>query len=199
MPTMIVLQSGFIVSDRPDLAYPETIQDADVLQAIKLGKMIPKDKPRFAYDPRIVELIEEFSGNPKLLLDFDWRERLLRVAKTSFGNLSFYDWHRQQTGNPYLSSLHKTFLLESLEFMMTGVRKTNISSWNHLLEAREISPQDKAVIFNYDDYFPVVAPNVITVGGNYSMVSDMIRQWTSQTDGFQDLLGYLDVIFGKKA
>ena len=203
----IVLQSGFLtfLTDEisNDFVYNDDPSLNNIVQAVKLNRTII-DKPNyFLYNIKIDELIKEYSNNNKSLMDFDYRERLLKVAKYIFGTTSFYDWCTLQTKSKYLTATHKKFIIESLTFMTTGYRSTSVSMWSRLLDTKLATDEDDKVPYNYSEYFDSIKKDIMCENNNsYDLekesVINTIVLWTGQNEGFQDLLFFLDTIFGKK-
>ena len=212
MDEAIVLQSGFLtfLTDEinNDFVYNNDPSLNNIVQAVKLNRIII-DKSNFFYNTKIDELVKEYSVNNKSLMDFDYRERLLKVAKYIFGTTSFYDWCTLQTKSKYLTATHKKFIIESLTFMTTGYRSTSVSMWSRLLDIKLATDEDDKVPYNYSDFFihkgnTVIEKDIEYRNNNNSCdlekesVINMIVLWTGQNEGFQDLLFFLDTIFGKK-
>ena len=205
MDEAIVLQSSFLtfLTDEinNDFVYNDDPSLNNIVQAVKLNRMII-DKPNFSYNIKIDELIKHYNNDNKVLKEFDYRERLLKVAKYIFGTTSFYDWCTLQTKSKYLTATHKKFIIESLTFMTTGYRSTSVSMWSRLLDTKLATDEDDKVPYNYSDFFDTIKKCLVCENNSYDLekesVINMIVLWTGQNQGFQDLLFFLDTIFGKK-
>ena len=207
MDGVMVLQSGFLtfLTDETgnDFVYNDDSSLNNIVQAVKLNRVIT-DKPNFSYNIKIDELIKQYSNDNKALKEFDYRERLLKVAKYIFGTTSFYDWCTLQSQSKYLTATHKKFIIESLTFMTTGYRSTFISMWSRLLDTKLATYEDNKIPYNYSDFFDTIKKCIVSENNNknYDLekesVINMIVLWTGQNEGFQDLLFFLDTIFGKK-
>lgn len=206
MIPVITLQSGFLTflndENSNDFITNKETNINTIIQAVKLNRNININSINFFYNTQVDDLIKKYSGDNKALKEFDYRERLLKITKYIFGTTSFYDWCSLQSQSPYLTASHKKFIIESLTFMTTGYRSTSVSIWSRLLDTKLATDEDNKVPYNYSSFFDTIKKGLMCENNSYDLekesIINMIVLWTGQNEGFQDLLFFLDTIFGKK-
>jgi hypothetical protein len=131
------------------------------------------------------------AGEPRVS-SFEFRERILQVAKPAFGTTSLYEWLVSQVNSPTFSPYHADYLNETLEFALYGVkRRLSYNNWVVLLAPNHAMP-------------PTTVPRTLQEwttdryqrGG--MTVTSLIACWVSQERGIVDLLESLFVLFGKR-
>ena len=203
-----ILQSGLLSYLGPNLILPTTNSKPSILQAMKV-EVTPDLSKSYFYDLSITNIFRTYVENPDIIKDFDFVESIFKTAKVIFNTKSFYNWCSIQTENPYFTAIHKKFILDTLSFLDTGKREISISSWSNLIEIKPITYQDKSTVFNYKDYFknsnplePVSArPLTIEESLNlcpWSSIDGLIVQFVKQPNGVEDLLYFLNIVFGNK-
>lgn len=191
-----ILQSGFIAFDNS--GFVRSAVKPSTFHSVILdteGKDSTLD--HLHYSPAVKELFTSWSSDPKLLKDFDFREKILKTAFIAFQSLNFYEWVELQNTNVALTSLHRTFMIETLEyFKLNSKRQTNLNTWLRLLE-RNPHPTGEAIEFK--KYFKLSSDGNRNDSNNVPCsLSSVIKLWVSKEGGFEDLLLTLAVIFGER-
>lgn len=192
MSKFAILQSGFICNLDQGLVRNEFVKDPFV--DLALDKDHLKSKSLYFYVKEIDDLYEEWSKDTKLVKTMDFRERIIKATKKSFNSTSIYNWFNMQSNATTVTSLHENFILETINFVLGIPRNIQTSQWVRLLE---ISEKAQSVTINVDKFFnQELYRNEIKFSS--SLLSDFIVGWTSQPNGFEDLLLSLYVIFGDR-
>lgn len=189
-----VMQSGFVAVSVEGLTLPDPIEPT-----IRQSVIFKEFKPpllNYYFAPAVTELFNSWSANPKVMREFDFRERVLKAAFKSFGTKEFRAWLKLQLDADALSAMHKKFLLETCDFILNGTeRRVQSVQWINLLEAGPVtasirlSPSE--FLANKDGVREYVnVPEKMTA---------LITQWVTHREGFEDLLVSLYVIFGARS
>lgn len=176
-----VLQSGFLTLDLEGIT--NIAKNTNTFKNFILNKGYMNDGNQFFFLPEVQKLYDEYISDVNSLNDFDYREKLLKVAFKSFGTLSFYDWLVLQMQSNYFTNMHRDFILDTINFIYTGKRKVQVSQWVNLLDTSDNSGKPLNPI-DFTDYSKDILIN--------------IHMWVSNERGFQDLLITLYVIFGSR-
>jgi len=127
--------------------------------------------------------------------DFEFRERVLRVALAAFGTHAFDYWYTQQRYSPSCGELHRDFLVDTLRFIQ-GERRTQVpATWNVLIDytdkGEKVSVLDEASA----DFFGISSNGQSRQPRNTNLI-DVIQMWVGQPGGFEDLLFTMHILFG---
>lgn len=203
MAQYVILQSGYLSYPMPDLVRSYPTQDKTALQLMNLAKADRRINNPFYYHREADTAFKAFEDSPVLLKDFDFRQRVLTIAKQTFGQHSFYDWVCLQKNSPYLTTMHRRFIYDTLGYLINGHRSVCVESWMNLIEARDITDVDARVAYNPADFFALKygSGNAVSDTCPQSLPPELMRliqQWVSQPDGFKDLLYSLYIIAGKQ-
>ena len=190
-----ILQSGFVSLNQLDVRKPDPIEPSFRREVLFKDLKDPLNK--FFYSPEITDLYIRWADRPEAMKDFDFRERILKAALTSFGSAGFYHWITFQNNADTVGHLHASFLMETLEYLLKDTKR-NIECllWINILEADKRSAKTRMEVGHYfkdetsrSDY-------------NVKLPADMkglVKLWTQKPQGFQDLLISLFVIFGERS
>lgn len=190
-----VLQSGFVGLSQQGLRRPDIIEPT--LRQAVIFKEYKLPLTKYFYSAEVTELYTRWCGNAGALKDFDFRERIIQAAFSSFGHQSFYVWLRHQAEKPTVSDLHKAFLVETLQYLLNGSpRGIENVQWIRLLEATQ---QTHSVRVDVDKYFGTETMGVLATQRVPVALSSVIKAWISMERGFEDLLITLFVIFGDRS
>ena len=224
MQRFAVLQSGLLSYPHTDLVLPKIDPIQDTVNSVLQGKTRTNETSKYHYDKTISDLYEQYNDNPRLLLDFDYREKILTVALRAFSNGTLDGWVEMQKKSEFFTMLHKEFIIDTLQYLCTGRRRINIETWPFLLEVRQATIKDRDFPFPYGDYFSDNAYDYYRDSGRSDMIIkyiddvvftkpenplvEMVKitgdiryvlsRWTSIENGFSDLIQTLNVIFGRK-
>lgn len=141
--------------------------------------------------PEVDALYAEYIRSRKTTSDFEFTEKVLRLALTVFGTTTFEAWFEAQYKNPMAGDLHGRFLVDTLKFLYEGRREVSLENWGSLLNSATVSGDIGE--------FPQYARKFFGVGErwreSYSM-TEIIQKWCQLPSGFEDLLGTLHILFG---
>lgn len=228
MQRFAVLQSGLLSYPHGDLVLPKIDPIQDTVNSVLQGKTRTNEISKYHYDKTISDLYEQYADNPRLLLDFAYREKILTVAIRAFSNGTLDNWIQLQNKSEFFTMLHKEFIIDTLQYLCTGRRRINIETWPFLLEVRQATIKDRDFPFPYTDYFDepqrmelridsgrdketgvvvkyiddvVFSQQTDPLVSMVKIVGDIryvLARWTSIENGFSDLIQTLNVIFGRK-
>ena len=192
-----VLQSGYVNLSEDGLVpfNPEHDPYIDVV----LGQSYLTANNPYFYNKLITKLHRKWLSSPEVIKDFDFREQLLKLARTIFGTSDIRSWFMRQNGQRFVSDMHTRFLTETLLYVAGGNRTVAVNRWYTMLEAnRDTVPST----YKPADYFKSPADNGSglhcegTVTKLDWTIDELIINWTKRTDGFVDMLIALNTIFG---
>lgn len=206
MTKLAILQSGFINFNEEDLVKGVIVNDPFV--DIALNKDHLKNKNQFFYSPVANELYKQWSADPGLIRDFNFREKILKAAKKLFNTKSFGEssniqvWFNYQAQSPFLSNYHIKFIKETIEYVLYGTLRTieNVQ-WIRLLDCGNSVKNTSLTVdqFFTDKFNKESKQKTNSLPNSGSAVSDFLTYWTSNQNGFEDLVICLFVIFGVRS
>jgi hypothetical protein len=192
MKRFAILQSGFITNLEKGLIKNQYIKDPFV--DLALDKDHLKSKSLYFYHKEINDIYEDWRGDKTLMKSMDFRERILKAAKDAFNSYSIYQWFLMQGNTETLTELHQRFIYDTLSFVQGQKRSIEAVQWIRLLEASE---KTQGVKIDVDKYFDNVNFKQEAKFSS-SALSTFLVNWTSQPNGFEDLMITLFVIFGDR-
>lgn len=188
-----ILQSGFLSSHEEGLINSEQITEDRFIRAIELGKPVDTKGNAYFYNKDIDNIFNRYANEHRLLSDFDFREAIYFLAKTAFGTSDIEGWFTLQLESPYLTTIHRRFLNDTMEFIFSGNRSVGCENWLGLIYPRSCTTVDSKTEVLIKDYFggdtPKLPRNFI----------NLIAQWTQQKNGVLDLLYFLTIVFSKRS
>lgn len=193
------LQSGFLGKASPNLIKPQEPDVSAIVKSAMVGGRIIKAIPQY-YHQGVEDIVKEYEADPTTAFRFEFIERVIKAAFDAFGVESLLPWFKMQKESPYLSSLHKSFLIETLNFIDGAERNVNIGTWRTLLKANPITPQDRQTPFPFDLYLNVQNEGLSDsrYRYHYQSLSDTFTLWMSRPTGPMDLIRFLEVVFGDR-
>lgn len=133
---------------------------------------------------------------------FEFKERILRTALGAFGTEKIVDWIGTQTLSPYFSDYHRRWIDETLWFIYAGKRRQmSNNNWKVLLTTN--GENDKGPRFSRTVNHFLLGEKLRTetyeelFRGNLT-VAEFVGNWCAADDGLDDLIGSLNVLFGKR-
>lgn len=185
---------GFVgpILENKDNGQPELQQELSMANntyrldtTIKKMEVVP--------DRVIQELFESYRRDESLLFKFDFRERLLKRAKTLFslGNQTvvFKGFIEAQFSSSKLSYIHVEILKEILDFITTGKIGFKAVTWERMLEKPSqlrYVPDDK----KKEIYLSLIETYKTTT------INDTIVKWVNQENGYANMMRVLWLLFG---
>lgn len=114
---------------------------------------------------------------------WSFRQQVLAQALRLFGNFS--DWLEHQRNSPSVTGFNREFLEDTVNYIQTGQRKMLILNWIELMD--EVDARER----------PAVA-HASVVSMSNSKTVQVLQAWCAHTDGIEDLVQTLYVLFGHK-
>jgi len=203
MAQYVVLQSGYLSYPMDDLVRSYPTQDKTALQLMNLAKADRRTNNPFHYYREIESIFKAFEDTQQLLRDFDFRQRILTAAKRAFNDRPPYQWYEMQRHSPYLTTMHRRFVFDTLNYLSSGARNIGIDSWMNLIEARDTTDVDARVLYEPSGYFDLKQQETIMASSLRPRILPpdlipFIQRWVSYPDGFRDMLYTLYITFGKQ-
>ncbi len=187
-----VLHSGFVAKNNTALSVTEQFSNPFV-ENILFRKHGKQEFARLFYSPEVTELYKRYQANTNLLTDIDERERVLKLATIHFGKNGLHEWLEIQTKFAKISYSHLEFLLDNLNFIVSGRRQTSLGMWENLILKDDRSP---LVELEKSEGLRVALKDARkSIEG---FLSNTLHNWVSHTGGYQDLLYTLYLIFGDR-
>lgn len=191
---IVLYPRGFIGFDTGLITDKATGVNMDEwVKSIKLNKPIMEPVSPYKGIPQVDAIWNEYQSGTKLITSFDFRESIIKTALMAFGTQSFFAWCELQTKNIYLTALHRKFLNDTFQFIESGKRSISNTTWQSLIKMREASVQDAEVPYALNEFFRINGPN--TAQRSFR-TTDIIAQWVTQEEGFDDLLSTIHILFG---
>lgn len=187
-----ILHSGFIVSDERNLLKPKQMPPSFGETILFMAKN--REHEPFFYSEDITSLFLEWRVNPHLTKNFDFKERILRLALSHFGTY-IGAWCNFQSRKPTFSYTHRQFLDTLMPWtqnpdLVETDPGTDAIKWLGLLAPS--SGHDRP--FNFEDETRrLFAGDVATARTDVA-----IHNWVTRQGGYESLLTYLFIIFGER-
>lgn len=190
MANYYTLQSGFIaLTDRglfKDVAEQTSFRQQVLNQAMDLSRT------EYYFSPSVTQLVKSFTSDYKVINSFEFKDKLLAAAFSSFSTTSIKSWLAAQKNSIFFGDLQKAYLLETVNFVCGKNRMISPVQWSKMLEASAVSRNSS---FDYESLFaknhlPHPLPDSI---------HDFIHMWIKQDKGYEDLLISLWLIFGRRS
>lgn len=144
-------------------------------------------------------------GSPEYK-EFEFKERILKIALPAFGTAKILDWIQLQRNSPYYGDYHEKWIDETLMYVFAGRPRTlSIHNWTTLLQMVDThnietdSEITKHFFFGKSLNKPI--PKLTQIHQIQSpnlLVTDFIGQWVQRKGGIDDLVCSLHVLFGKR-
>jgi hypothetical protein len=129
------------------------------------------------------------------LNEFEFREKLLKVALSAFGTPQFDFWYSQQKFSPSAGDLHRDFLEDTLHFIEYGTRSQHMETWNVLVSYSDKGERENVLSEQAAQFFGITSNGLRREPRNSNLI-DVLCAWTGQPGGFADLLFTLHILFG---
>lgn len=156
----------------------------------------PKALKHVVRNESIVEVYNQMVRRQVIHTDFNFRERVIKVAHTAFGINNFEAWALLNTKSPLFTQTHADFISDTARFIVTGKRHMPVNMWEHLISPGTNDPTSPAV---FDEEMMKSLPAGWSTRSNQAISNNLhnvIAQWLSHTGGFTDMLTSLYTLFG---
>lgn len=201
-----LLQSGFLALPNTTLTKPQNSSNAALISALKTGKLDQTPNNPYFYSQEITELFQEYLTNSNSLSRFEFREKVLCMAfrLLSPDRQSFQAWVNLQLKSPKVSSLHRKFIKDTLDYLtsysvMASGRSVEMESWQSLLVASTNGRTEAKTSFDVSKYFSAGSPgDSVFVTPVPNTMEEVLARWCQKGRGFRDLLMFLYIVYGKR-
>jgi hypothetical protein len=191
MNKFAVLQSGFITDILTGLEQTQHEPSSEFMKSIMLGKPIKENRNDFLYSAEIDKVFAEFKADTKLVQKFEFREKFLKAVKNVMGDTIFFNWCSLQIESPHFSSLHKKFVLDTINFISTGNREINMETWGGLITAHGKTEVDEKVPYS----IRTMRENNVYIGK--AKMATIASNWFSRQNGVSDMIWFFGTVFGQ--
>ena len=125
-----------------------------------------------------------------------FRTTALKVALTAFGTRNFFEWFSVQYKSPACGSIHNDFLIDTLRYIKTGIRNLSLETWGALvLITDEGNSIGKPGIYS-EEFFNNHNGHVESSRLTNVDLLDVIQMWCEKSNGLEDMIGTLHILFG---
>lgn len=198
---LVVFSRGFIGLSTPGLnkeTNKKTV--ADQLIDIRYRADTKTEDKMEVYNVNITKMYTAMIDGTYHGNSITFNKAIIVEALRNFGSVNLLDWINLQKTSRYFTSNHQKFLLDTLNFIVTGKRKTTIRTWEIILKRKTVD--DVESVSNNKEFDSKILSflNSIASDGNpiSSNLTRIIPEWFSHRGGNEDLLLTLNIIFGKE-
>lgn len=173
-----------------------------LVNAVKLNKQITAPKSSYLPHPGVKALWLSYMEGAGTINNMVFRERVLMTALQVFQSDvpgSFYHWCKLQEKSPFFTANHRRFLNDTFRFIESGKRGIQLLTWVSIVKCDPYEPSSGAVAYNIDEFFGSqnANPDGTVSGSKSNLLADNLCRWTQRLDGFNDLLGTMNILFGE--
>lgn len=151
--------------------------------------------PKVTSNKAVEELYGTYMKNAGDTSSREFRKKILKAALHAFGTMQFDHWYAKQFVSPSVGDTHHRFLDDTLLYIKTGRREMCLENWAALLSYNE-NAETNGLSEAGADFFGISTMSTYRNRQNGNLI-DIIAMWTSQSNGIEDLLGSLHILFGK--
>lgn len=174
----------------------ETTQTWKSRPLLSVFDLTPEAVQHVVANESIVEVYNQVIRRQVIHTDFDFRERVVRIALRAFGVNNFALWVQLQKESPTFTQTHADFIADTLKFITSGKRDISVDTWEKIVGPGSNDPVDKP---NLDLDMLATAENSLWPSGpqTEATLHHVITRWLSQPRGFIDLVTSLYTLFGE--
>jgi hypothetical protein len=185
---------GFLGSANMSTESIETPRSRPILSVFDFD---PKALKHVVLNESIVEVYNMMVRRQVIHTDFDFRERVIKIALTAFGVDNFNIWAMANTKSPTFTQTHADFISDTARFIVTGKRHMPINMWEHLVTPGVNDPTT-------DSFYDESLLKAMPVGWSarhcqrtqYN-IHNVVAQWLTHNGGFTDMVTSLYTFFGE--
>ena len=186
----VTLQSGFTSLRSAGLVAEDLTMDlSDAINTSYGSSRQPSNVPGH-YSKEVTDLFMMLSNQPSLIEEFEFRERILIVAKQLEFTIGVFEGYGSVNT---LSALHVAFMLDTIKFLKQGTRDVSIDSYIRMIRKGKETVDMKPVRVALEKFYEMKLDS----GLPDKKVFDLV-QWTRWPGGFSDLLKTLWAIYGRR-
>jgi hypothetical protein len=175
----------------------ETFQTWKSRPILSVFDLDPQAVDHVVANESVVEVYNQLVRRQVIHTDFDFRERVIRIAGQAFGVGNFGLWAAVQKESPTFTQTHADFISDTVRFIVNGKRQMPVSMWEHLIGPGSNDPNAPPTF--EDALFPQLPDGYsfrsqVQTNNN---LSNVICRWLSQQGGFTDMVTTLYTLFGE--
>jgi hypothetical protein len=175
----------------------ETYQGSRSRPILSVFDLNPEALKHVVCNQSVVEVYNALIRRQVISTDFDFRERVVKIALNAFGVKNFETWMALQAESPTFTQLHADFITDTARFIATGKRNLPVSTWERLIGPGSNDPTDK---IQFDHSVLQMLPTGYSLRNQAQTdanLPNVIAKWLSQSGGFTDLVTTLYTLFGE--
>jgi hypothetical protein len=146
----------------------------------------------------VESLYSKYIRNTYKAASFDFQKLVLITALSAFGTDAFDFWYLKQLESPSVGDLHRRFLDDCLNFITTGRREMDLTTWDSLLDYSDSGEMRTGVSEVAAEFFGITTNGQVRQRRN-TMLVEVLQEWCSRPNGLEDLLCSLHVLFGTRS
>jgi hypothetical protein len=123
----------------------ETYQGGRARPILSVFDLNPEVLKHVVCNESVVEVYNQLIRRQVISTNFEFRERVLKIAMKAFGVKNLSQWIALQTESPTFTQLHADFLIDTIRYINTGKRQLPIQTWERLIGAGANDPTSKIV------------------------------------------------------
>jgi hypothetical protein len=185
---------GFFGSNAQASETYQTWRSRPILSVFDLS---PEALQHVVANESVVEVYNQLIRRQVIHTDFDFRERVIKIALQAFGLNNFNTWAEVNLQSPTFSQTHADFINDTVRFITTGKREMPVGMWERLLGPGSNDPNAKPQLDKNllnclpTGYSPLMR---CETAGN---IHNVIAMWLCRSGGFTDLVTTLYTLFGE--
>lgn len=194
--TFLLYARGFVGSVKHATESMQGNRSKPLLSVFDLSPEVVK---HVVVNEQIVVAYNQLARRQLNMLDFDWRERVIRASMQAFGTQNLKEWVLACEQSPTFSQTHADCIADWISYCMTGKRKLPPMTWERLIQAGANDPSSPARVcrdclglLDKGFYEPLHGTT-----RNGATVADIATCALSRPGGFSDFLTTMYVFFGE--
>ena len=175
----------------------ETVETPRARPILSVFDLDPKALKHVVCNEAVVEVYNQMVRRQVIHTDFEFRERVIKIALAAFGVNNFEAWAHLNTHSPMFAQTHADFITDTVRFITSGKRHMPVSMWEHLVGPGTNDPTSPAEV---DKSLIQLLPAGWSTRSSQAIPNNLhnvIGQWLSQNGGFTDLVTSLYTLFGE--
>ena len=175
----------------------ETVETPRARPILSVFDLDPKALKHVVCNESVVEVYNQMIRRQVIHTDFDFRERVIKIALAAFGVNNFEAWSLLNAQSPTFTQTHADFITDTVRFITTGKRHMPVSMWEHLVTPGANDPTTPA---EFDLPLMKMLPAGWSARSGQAIPNNLhnvVAQWLSQNGGFTDLVTSLYTLFGE--
>jgi hypothetical protein len=175
----------------------ETYQGNRSRPILSVFDLNPEALKHVVCNESVVEIYNAVLRRQVIHTDFEFRERVIKVALNAFGVKNFETWVKLQKESPTFTQLHADFITDTVRFIATGKRNLPSMTWERLIGPGSNDPTseiefDQSVFQHLPTGYSVRNQQVTDAN-----LPNVLAKWLSHSGGFTDLVMTLYTLFGE--